>query len=300
MKLSLNIIGHSKLWLGISGSIVVLAFIALLTYGLNFGIDFTGGSLLQVTAPSTTVEAVRDAVTKAGFEPVVQQGEEDTYFVRMAPVSEVEHQAILTAVQSVSPTASEIRFDTVGPVIGGELKNASLKATALMLALIMTYVAWAFRKVTRPIASWKYGAVTMIAAFHDVVIPLGVFAVLGHYFGYQIDMAFVAAVLTILGYSINDTIVVLDRTRENLLRRRHSDMSFGDIVNTSVLETLARSLNTTFATMLPLLAVFIVGGATTRPFVLALIIGMLSGAYSSIFVASPLLVEWEKWRAHRS
>ena len=140
----------------------------------------------------------------------------------------------------------------------------------------------------------------MIAAFHDVIIPLGVFAVLGHFFGYQIDMAFVAAALTILGYSINDTIVVLDRTRENLLRRRHSDMSFGDIVNTSVLETLARSLNTTFATLLPLLAVFIVGGATTRPFVLALIIGMLSGAYSSIFVASPLLVEWEKWRAHRS
>ena len=300
MKLSLNIIGHSKLWLGISGSIVILAFIALFTYGLNFGIDFTGGSLLQVAAPDTTVEALRDVVTKAGFEPVVQQGEADAYFVRLAPVSEVEHQTILAAVQSVSPTATEIRFDTVGPVIGGELKNASLKATALMLALIMAYVAWAFRKVTRPIASWKYGAVTMIAAFHDVIIPLGVFAVLGHFFGYQIDMAFVAAVLTILGYSINDTIVVLDRTRENLLRRRHSDMSFGQIVNTSVLETLARSLNTTFATLLPLAAVFIVGGATTRPFVLALIIGMLSGAYSSIFVASPLLVEWEKWRAHRT
>ncbi len=300
MKFSLNIIGHSKLWLGISAGIVVLAFVALFTYGLNFGIDFTGGSLLQVSAPSTSVESLRDAVTKAGFEPVVQQGEGDTYFVRLAPVSEVEHQTILTAVQSVSSTATEIRFDTVGPVIGGELKNASLKATALMLALIMAYVAWAFRKVTRPVASWKYGAVTMIAAFHDVIIPLGVFAVLGHFFGYQIDMAFVAAALTILGYSINDTIVVLDRTRENLLRRRHSDMSFGDIVNTSVLETLARSLNTTFATLLPLLAVFIVGGATTRPFVLALIIGMLSGAYSSIFVASPLLVEWEKWRAHRS
>ncbi len=300
MKLSLNIIGHSKLWLGISSGIVVLAFTALFTYGLNFGIDFTGGSLLQVSVPSTSVEALRDAVAKVGFEAVVQQGEGDAYFVRLAPVSEADHQAILAAVKSVSSEATEIRFDTVGPAIGGELKNSSLKATALMLALIMAYVAWAFRKVTRPVASWKYGAVTMVAAFHDVIIPLGVFAVLGHFFGYQIDMAFVAATLTILGYSINDTIVVLDRTRENLLRRRHSDMSFGEIVNTSVLETLGRSLNTTFSTLLPLIAVFVVGGATTRPFVLALIIGMLSGAYSSIFVASPLLVEWEKWRTHRT
>ena len=191
-------------------------------------------------------------------------------------MTDEQHQAILTAVKSVSADAVEIRFDTVGPAIGGELKIASLKATALMLLLITLYVAWAFRKVTRPVASWKYGVVTMISAFHDVIIPLGVFAVLGHYFGYQVDMAFVAAVLTILGYSINDTIVVLDRTRENLIRHRHGDTSFGDIVNKSVLETIARSMNTTFATMLPLLAVFIVGGSTTRPFVLALLIGMLS------------------------
>ncbi len=300
MKSSLNIIGHSKLWLGVSAAIVTLAFVSLFTYGLNFGIDFTGGSLLQIQAPATTVEALRDVVTNSGFEPVVQQGEGDTYFVRLAPVTEAEHQTILAAIQSVSSTATEIRFDTVGPVIGGELKSASLKATGLMLVLIMVYVAWAFRKVTRPVASWKYGVVTMVAAFHDVIIPLGVFALLGHTLGYQVDLAFVAAALTILGYSINDTIVVLDRTRENLLRRRHGDISFGDIVNTSVMETLARSLNTTFATFLPLIAVFVVGGATTRPFVLALIIGMLSGAYSSIFVASPLLVEWEKYRARRA
>lgn len=300
MKFTFNVIRHSRLWLAISGAIVVAAFVALFTYGLNFGIDFTGGSLLQVNAPATSVEALRNVVATTGFEPVVQQGEGDSYFVRLAPVTEEQHQAILTAVKSISPDATEVRFDTVGPAIGGELKTASLKATGLMLLLITLYVAWAFRKVTRPVASWKYGVVTMISAFHDVIIPLGVFAVLGHYLGYQVDMAFVAAVLTILGYSINDTIVVLDRTRENLMRHRHGDTSFGDIVNKSVLETVARSMNTTFSTMLPLLAVFIVGGETTRPFVLALLIGMLSGAYSSIFVASPLLVEWEKWRAHRT
>lgn len=300
MKLTFNVIRHSRLWLAISGAIIVAAFVALFTYGLNFGIDFTGGSLLQVSAPATSVEALREVVATAGFEPVVQQGEGDSYFVRLAPVTEEQHQAIFAAVKSISPDATEVRFDTVGPAIGEELKIASLKATVLMLLLITLYVAWAFRKVTRPVASWKYGVVTMVSAFHDVIIPLGVFAVLGHYFGYQVDMAFVAAVLTILGYSINDTIVVLDRTRENLMRHRHGDISFGDIVNKSVLETVARSMNTTFSTMLPLLAVFVVGGETTRPFVLALLIGMLSGAYSSIFVASPLLVEWEKWRAHRT
>jgi preprotein translocase subunit SecF len=297
---SINLIGKSKLWLAISGAIIACALIALGTYGLNFGIDFTGGSLLQVNAPGTSVDAIRNVVTAGGFEPVVQQGEDDTYFVRLAPITEEQHQAALAAVQSVSSEATEIRFDTVGPVIGDELKRSSLTASALMLFLIMVYVAWAFRRVTRPVASWKYGVVTMIAAFHDVIIPLGVFAILGHTLGYQVDLAFVAAMLTILGYSINDTIVVLDRTRENLLRHRHGDASFGDIVNTSVMETIARSLNTTFSSFLPLLAVFLVGGETTRPFVLALMIGLVSGAYSSIFVASPLLVEWEKWQANRA
>lgn len=295
----INIIGKSKLWLAISGAIVVLAFGALAVYGLNFGIDFTGGSLMQISAPGTSVSAIREATTAGGFESVVQQGEGDTYFVRLAPVTEEQHQTILSIVRDLSTDAKEIRFDTVGPVIGDELRGASISASVLMLILILVYVAWAFRKVTHPVASWKYGVVTMIAAFHDVIIPLGVFAVLGHYFGYQVDMAFVAAVLTILGYSINDTIVVLDRTRENLLRRRHSDASFGDIVNTSIMETLARSLNTTFSSFLPLFAVFLVGGETTRPFVLALMIGLVSGAYSSIFIASPLLVEWERWRANR-
>jgi preprotein translocase subunit SecF len=297
---SINLIGKSKLWLTVSAVIIASAFLALGTYGLNFGIDFTGGSLLQVAAPGTSVDAIRNAVTAGGFEPVVQRGEGDTYFVRLAPITEEQHQVALAAVKSISPDATEIRFDTVGPVIGDELKRTSLSASVLMLVLIMVYVAWAFRKVTYPVASWKYGVITMVTAFHDVVIPLGIFAVLGATLGYQIDLPFVAAMLTVLGYSINDTIVVLDRTRENLLRHRHSDASFGKIVNTSVMETIARSMNTTFSSFLPLLAVFLVGGETTRPFVLALMIGIVSGAYSSIFVASPLLVEWEKWQANRA
>ncbi len=297
---SFNLIGQSKLWLLISGVITLCALVGLGTYGLNFGIDFTGGSLMQISAPETSVDALRNAVSASGLEPVIQQGEGDTYFIRLAPITEEEHQSALSAIKTVSADAMEIRFDTVGPVIGDELKRSAVMASVLLLVLILVYVAWAFRRVTQPVASWKYGVVTLISAFHDVVIPLGVFAVLGRTFGYQIDLAFVAAILTILGYSINDTIVVLDRTRENLLRHRHSHASFGEIVNTSVMETIARSLNTTFSSFLPLLAVFLIGGETTRPFVLALMIGLVSGAYSSIFIASPLLVEWEKWQANRA
>ncbi|MCR4312039.1 MAG: protein translocase subunit SecF [Candidatus Uhrbacteria bacterium] len=291
-----NIIGRSKLWLAISGAILTLAIASLFIFGLNFGIDFTGGSVLQISATNTSVDALRESMNASGFDAVVQSAGTDSYFLRLGPLSEEEHQAVLKVVHSVSPDAVESKFDSVGPVIGDELKSKSSKAVVIMLVMIALYIAWAFRKVSTPVSSWKYGVVTMIAAFHDVIIPLGVFSVLGHFFGYQVDTAFVAAVLTVLGYSINDTIVVLDRTRENLTRNRHSDRPFGETVNSSIVQTLGRSMNTTLTTLLPLLAIVIVGGETIRPFALALMIGIAAGAYSSIFVASPLLVLWEKKR----
>lgn len=289
-----NIIGYSKVWLALSTTIVGLSVASIAFFGLNFGIDFTGGSLLEVRGVTISVEEVRKAVEKTGHEATVQESDTGAYFVRLSPISEEEHQTVLAAIKEVSPTAEETKFDSVGPTVGKELKRASLMALVLLLALIGVYIAWAFRKVSYPVKSWKYGLVTMVAAFHDVLIPMGAFAILGKYFGYQVDTAFVAAMLTILGYSINDTIVVLDRTRENLFRHRYADQTFGEIVNASVIETLGRSLNTTFATILPLVAIFFLGGETTRPFVLALIIGIFSGAYSSIFVASPLLVAMQK------
>jgi preprotein translocase subunit SecF len=275
--------------------IVGLALLSIAVFGLNFGIDFTGGSLLEIHAADTNVEALRKAVADAGHEATVQQSDTGAYFVRLSPLTEEEHQHILAEIKKAAPNAEEAKFDSVGPTIGNELKRASLTALILLLVLIGVYIAWAFRKVSYPVKSWKYGVVVMVAAFHDVVIPMGAFALLGKIFGYQVDTAFVAAMLTILGYSINDTIVVLDRTRENLFRHRFSDRTFGEIVNASIIETLGRSLNTTLATILPLLAIFMLGGETTRPFVLALIIGIISGAYSSIFVASPLLVFMQKW-----
>ncbi|MEK7183627.1 MAG: protein translocase subunit SecF [Patescibacteria group bacterium] len=292
---SFNVIGYTKFWLSFSLVLIIASIVAMAVLKPNFGIDFTGGSLLEITVDSTSNQALREELAAAGKEAVVQSSEDNSYFVRLGPITEDEHQEILNILRVSHPELTESRFDSVGPVIGDELKQDTAIAVVVLLGLIALYIAWAFRKVSEPVPSWKYGVITLFAAFHDVAIPIGVFAVLGRVLGYQIDIAFVAAMLTILGYSINDTIVVLDRTRENLARYRHSTKSFGEIVNQSIVETLGRSLNTTLTTLLPLVAILAIGGATTRPFVLALIIGIISGAYSSIFFASPLLVAWDRW-----
>ncbi len=186
----------------------------------------------------------------------------------------------------------EKRFESIGPVIGSELKEKSVKAIMIVLASIVLYIGWVFRRVSRPVSSWKYGLIALVALFHDIIITLGIFSVLGHFYGVEVGMPFVVALLTILGYSVNDTIVVFDRTRENLLRSAWDD--FEEVVNRSVNGTLVRSLNTSLTTLVVLLAVYFFGGATIQYFILALIIGIIAGTYSSIFIASPLLVSLAK------
>ncbi|MDA0207851.1 MAG: protein translocase subunit SecF [bacterium] len=291
---SFEIIKRSPIWLGISSLLVIASMVAILTFGLNLGIDFTGGSLLEVNpVAEVSLEEMRAASESAGYDASVQTTD-GGFLLKTEPLTREQHDELLAAFAASFGEFEELRFESVGPVIGDELKRRSIVAVALLLALIVVYVAWAFRKVSEPISSWKYGLLTIIAAIHDVMIPLGVFAVLGSTFGYQVDTAVVAALLTILGYSINDTIVVFDRTRENLTQNRHKKMNFGEVVNMSVVQSFARSMNTSLTTLLVLLAIYFFGGETTRPFILALIIGVVSGAYSSIFVASPLLVLWEK------
>lgn len=292
---SLNVIGYAKLWVGVSTALIVASLVTFVVLKPNFGIDFTGGSLMEIHATNTSNQALHDELLASGREAVVQSSDADSYFVRLGLVTEEEHQKILADLKLNHPDLIESKYDAVGPTIGDQLKKDATVAVIVLLGLIAVYIAWAFRKVSEPVPSWKYGVATLFAAFHDVIIPLGVFAILGRVVGYQIDIAFVAAMLTILGYSINDTIVVLDRTRENLARYRHTNKSFGEIVNQSIVETLGRSINTTVSTLLPLVAIFAVGGPSTRPFVLALIVGIVSGAYSSIFFASPLLVLWDSW-----
>lgn len=290
----LPIIKYKKIWFIFSGTLIVASILSLVIWRLNFGIDFTGGSLLEVrwkgdVAASNDVRSTLDPLLDRDF--VVQQSDAGTTIVRMEPVSEDKHQEIVKVLKDKLGDFDELRFDSIGPVIGQELARKSIWALIIVFVSIIIYIAFTFRKVSRPVSSWKYGALTVFTAFHDSIIPLGLFSVLGHFYGTEVNAAFVAAILTILGYSINDTIVVFDRTRENLSR---GTMNFTDTVETSVNQTIARSLNTTFTTLLALVAVFFFGGPSVKDFALALIAGIATGAYSSIFIASPLLVVWQR------
>lgn len=246
-----------------------------------------------------SVEEATGILTSAGQDHALIQPSGDTkMIIRLEALDETAHQAVLGAFKTKDPNVVEMQFNSFGPSVGSELARKTTTGVLVTLILIALFVAWSFRKVSEPVKSWKYGLLTIIAGFHDVIVPLGLFAVLGHFYGWQIDTAFVAAALTILGYSINDTIVVFDRTRENL--GRFGGDKFGDIVDKSIQQTLFRSLYSSLTTMLALLAIFIWGGESTRPFALALFVGVGVGTYSSIFIASPLLVAWEEWKHRRT
>jgi preprotein translocase subunit SecF len=203
-----------------------------------------------------------------------------------------ESREVVDHLKTKYPHSTELRFDAIGPVLGEELRKKSLEGLLVIFLAILAYVAYAFRKVSFPIKAWKYGVVTLIAAFHDVIVPLGVFSVLGHFYGVEIGTPFIAAILTIMGYSITDTIVVMDRVRENLQK---TTGTFASVVDLSIRQTALRSFNTSIATLLTLFAIFLFGGSSLHDFTLALIIGIAVGTYSSIFIASPLLVTWDTW-----
>lgn len=282
-------------WYVLSAAMVTLSIAALGAWGLKQGIEFTGGTLMALRFESRpSVASIQESLVKAvpdlGAAVVQHAGETDAQ-VRLRPISEEQHQAILSELRNTNGTTTELRYDAIGPVIGEELRTKSLRGLIVVLVAIMLYVAYAFRKVSAPVQSWKYGLVTILAAFHDVIVPMGVFAFLGHQYGVEIGTPFIAAILTILGYSITDTIVVMDRVRENLQKMSGS---FVDIVEASVRQTFVRSFNTSVTTLLALVAIYLFGGETLREFTLVLIIGIAVGTYSSIFIASPLLVTWDK------
>ncbi len=295
-----KIIQNRKISFILSSIFVSLSLIFLLLWGLNLGIDFTGGSLLEVSFKNDRPQAqeIVSIISELGIEGdvVVQSTGENSSLIRFQDVEEATHQQIVDKMMELYPdNVHEERFESIGPSIGQELKSKAIYAILLVIIAIVFYVAWAFRKVSFPIKSWKYGIIAIIALVHDIVITLGVFAVLGRFMSVEVGLPFVAALLTILGYSVNDTIVVFDRIRENLGRLVKTD--FESVVNRSVNETLTRSINTSLTTLLVLLMVFFFGGASIQFFVFALIIGIVFGTYSSIFLASPLLVIFEKhWK----
>ena len=297
----MNVITLRPVWYVLSGVMIGLSIIFLAVWGLRQGIDFTGGSLLAVkfnTRPVTTeVQQVFDkASLNVGAIVTQPVGDREMQF-RLRHLDEVEHQRMLQALKKKYPEVVELRFDAIGPVIGQELRQKSIQGLIIVLVAIMIYVAYVFRKVSVPVKSWKYGLVTIFTAFHDVIVPVGVFAFLGHFYHVEIGTPFVAAILTILGYSITDTIVVMDRIRENLQK---VSGSFEDIVAKSVRQTYFRSFSTSMATLLTLFAIHFFGGESLRDFTLALIIGIAVGTYSSIFIASPLLVTWDRLAKRKS
>ena len=291
----MNIIKHRKIYFAISGILFVASLLALLVWGLRLGIDFTGGSLLEAElSQNVNILEIKEKligldVGDVSAQPVGEKGA----ILRMKDINEETHQKILTALDG----AQEKRFESIGPVVCEELKRRAIYAVSLTLLMIVVYIAWAFRKVSRPVPSWQYGLATLIALFHDVFLPAGIFALLGHYKGAEIGLLFITAILTVLGFSVHDTIVVFDRIRENL--RRGMGNSFEQTVDLSVNQTLTRSINTSLTVLLTLLAVYFLGGETIKYFVLTLIIGIVFGTYSSIFIASPLLVFFNKLKKRR-
>jgi len=295
-----KIIENRKIWLSISTGLVALSLIFISVFGLDLGIDFTGGSLLEVkfNAERPSTEEVRELIkSEIEFtaEPIVVSSDHQNMIIRVQETEETVHQEIISKLAEKYPeNIQEERFESIGPSIGQELKEKAIYAILIVILAIVAYIAYAFRKVSWPVKSWKYGVIAIVALVHDVIIVVGIFALLGRFMGVEVGLPFVAALLTILGYSVNDSIVVFDRIRENLGRVVKTD--FEGIVNRSVNETITRSVNTSVTTLIVLLTIFFFGGASIKFFVLALAIGVLSGTYSSIFLASPLLVVWEKIR----
>lgn len=283
----------------ISGLIVVAGISALSMWGLRFGLDYTGGSLMEVSFAESKPDAVEiEKLFQAeNLAPVsVQPAIGNSVILKFRTIDEVKHQELLAKFANIKAGAvKETRFESVGPIIGSELKRKSVWAIAIALFFIVSYISWAFRKVSYPVESWKYGIAAILALAHDIILPLGVFSVLGHFYGVEIDSLFVTAILTVLGFSVHDTIVVFDRIRENLFK--HVQIDFEATVNKSVNETIMRSINTSLTTLLVLVALYLFGGESIRYFTLTLIIGITVGTYSSIFVASPLLVDWHRFSA---
>ncbi len=296
----IGIIRHRRIWFVFSGLLVTACVVAVMLFGLKPGIDFTGGALIEYTFPNgrPSLEEMKSAADIGGEQDaLVQPSQEKNVLIRTKPLSEEKRVLLRSAFQEkFGADVQEERFESIGPTIGKELQKRSVYALLAAIAAIVLYVAYAFRKVSRQIPSLVLSFATTVALLHDVFIPIGVFAILGKTMGVEVDTLFITAMLTVLGFSVHDTIVVFDRIRHNLAK--DPSPTFEQTVERSVNQTLVRSLNTSLTALLVLLVLFFLGGESIRWLVLALLIGLASGTYSSIFIASPVLVAWHN-RAKR-
>ncbi len=284
----MNIIKYKKIFLGISTALVLAAIIIIGVKGLGYGIEFTGGAVLEMSYKDTpSIDSVKDSLKDKGFDVDVQKFGEDSYIVKTQDISEEGRKSLISAMESVGTGAIVERFNSIGPSVGRELRTKSLYALIFVSLGIVLFVAYAFRHVSKPVSSWKYGLVAVIALFHDILIPVGILTLLGT----EIDTLYVVGLLSILGLSVNDTIVVFDRIRENLHKNNETKTKekFDDTVGHAVTSTIARSIFTSLTLVVVLFALYYVGPVATRTLSLVLLLGTIVGTYSSIFLASPLL-----------
>jgi len=299
----MNIVGKRKIWFMISILLVLPGTIALFVWGLKPGIDFTGGQELEVSG-QTTQSQLHDIVAKVGVKDItVTTSGNDRLLVRysdqgldkeLGDSQQIRQNIkVLLGQQNLTETS----FSSVGPAVSRDITRSAILGVAMASLAILLYIAFAFRNTPPPVSPWSFGATAIIALLHDALFVLGIFAILGHFFGVQVDALFVTAILTVIGFSVHDTIVVYDRIRENL---RRLNQPFEEVVNISINETLARSLNTSITVIIVLLAFYLFGGESIKYFILALLIGIISGTYSSIFNASPLLVVYNNWKIKKA
>lgn len=305
----MNVIKLKWLFLGFSGLLIVASVYGMIAFGLQKGIDFTGGTLWQIQfseIPNTTVVAPEQAdllkfvQSDLGEKDAIVTEQEGTnsFLIKTKEMAEPVHQDYAKKIAAKFGEFKDLSFESIGATIGSELTSKAMWALVINLIAISLYVAYAFRKVSYPVSSWKYALITLLTLFHDAIIPIGLFTFLGRFGGVEIDTNFIVAVLVVIGFSVHDTIVVFDRIRENL-RVGKSNEEFGALVNRSINETFARSINTSLTLIIVLAVLFILGAGTLKYFVLAMLVGTIAGTYSSIFVASPLLVVWERLSASK-
>lgn len=292
----MNIIRHKNWYFAISLLVLIPGIIALFLWGLKASIDFTGGSRLTLAFNNSVsqvhVRSVNNILKNQGISVSSIEKSNKLMFVRTSPIDSAQNNKIINVLSKEFKDVKEQEFETIGPTIGQETTLNALKAVVVASILIVVYITWSFRKVPKPATSLRFGVCAIIALIHDVLVVVGVFAILGHFFNVEIDSLFVTALLTIIGFSVHDTIVVFDRIRENLIRTGSSN--FSKTVNDSIIQTIGRSLNTSLTVVLVLVALLLFGGESIRWFVVALLIGIISGTYSSIFNAAPLLVLWQE------
>ena len=288
-------IKRMKIFYGVSIILVVLSIFSVIVFGLRLGIDFTGGSSLEIMYDEVpSFESIRESLKDIDLGDLsIQKAGENGIILKMKNISEETHQEILTKLGEIQDES----FQSIGPVIGNELKDKTKLVIIVSLIAILLYIAFSFRRVSRPVKSYVYGFSGLIALCHDVLIPLGIFSVLGRLYGIEITIPIITAFLTVFGYSINDSVVVFDRVRENLMKLKAP--TFDIIVEKSLNQSLRRSINTSVTTLLVLLSIFFFGGETLKLFSLTLIMGIVLGTYSSIFIATPLLVTFEKLRGRK-